>query len=238
MSQSAAARALLLGDGSKPPKLEYFAIEGAAEPVRIALSIAGVPFEDATFPFSEWAAKKPTTKYGVLPELTLPDGTIVTESMAMLRLAGEADPEGKLYPADLAKRVKVESVLGLTGDMSRAWRPALYIGMRPQALGHPPKEEWSDMDATVKKLRTDFLAEQLPQYAGYFTDLISESGGKFLTGEDLTIADISAYQAFRYFTRGVADHVPKDSLEKFPELVAWMKRFEAHPKVAAYKASK
>ena len=94
------------------------------------------------------------------------------------------------------------------------------------------------MDATVKKLRTDFLAEQLPQYAGYFTDLISESGGKFLTGEDLTIADISAYQAFRYFTRGVADHVPKDSLEKFPELVAWMKRFEAHPKVAAYKASK
>ena len=50
MSQSAAARALLLGDGSKPPKLEYFAIEGAAEPVRIALSIAGVAFEDATFP--------------------------------------------------------------------------------------------------------------------------------------------------------------------------------------------
>ncbi len=77
-----AARALLIGDGSKPLKLEYFAIEGVAEQVRIALFIADVPFDDVTFPFSEWPAKKPTTKYGQVPEMTLPNGDVITESMA------------------------------------------------------------------------------------------------------------------------------------------------------------
>lgn len=239
MSSSEAARALLVGDGTKKAKLEYFAIEGVAEQVRIALSVADVPFEDVTLTFAEWQEKKPTTKYGQLPELTLPDGTVVTESMAMLRLAGEADAEGKLYPADVAKRLKVEQVLGLVADLSRAWRPALYIGMRPQALGHPPKEEWKEMGATVEKLRTDFMSNEFPRYMGYFADLIKEAGGdKFLTGEDLTIADIAAYQGIHYFQRGIADHVPKDCMDNFPEVSAFLKRVAEHPKVAAYKASK
>ena len=100
-SSSEAARKLLVGDGTTPLKLEYFAIEGVAEPVRIALSIANIPFQDITFPFIEWSAKKPTTKYGQLPEMTLPNGDVITESMAMLRLAGEADPEGKYEPKGL-----------------------------------------------------------------------------------------------------------------------------------------
>ena len=41
-SSSEAARKLLVGDGTTPLKLEYFAIEGVAEPVRIALSIANM----------------------------------------------------------------------------------------------------------------------------------------------------------------------------------------------------
>ena len=41
MSSAEAARKLLLGDGTTPLKLEYFGIEGVAEQVRIALSVAG-----------------------------------------------------------------------------------------------------------------------------------------------------------------------------------------------------
>ncbi|KAL7533637.1 hypothetical protein ACHAWF_004566 [Thalassiosira exigua] len=235
---SEAARKLLIGDGKTPLKLEYFAIEGVAEQVRIALSVAGVPFTDATFTFAEWKDKKPTTKFGQVPEMTLPDGTVITESMAMLRLAGEADPEGKLYPSDMAARVKVESVLGLVTDLGRGWRPALYIGMRPQVFGYPPKDQWAEADATIEKLRTGFIKNELPRYMGYFAGLIKESGGKFLTGENLTIADIAAYQQLNYFRRGVADYVPKDCLDPFPEVLAFMDRVVGHPKVAAYKASK
>ena len=81
-SSSEAARKLLLGDGTTKPKL--------AAQVRIALTIAEVPFDDVTVAFPDWGAKKPTTKHGQLPELILPSGKIVTDSMAMLRLAGEA----------------------------------------------------------------------------------------------------------------------------------------------------
>ena len=232
------ARTLLLGDGSVRPKLEYFAIEGVAEQVRIALSVAGIPFDDITIPFTEWPSKKTSTKFGQLPELTLPDGTIVTDSMAMLRLAGQADEEGKLYPTNVASRTKVESALGLVGDLTRAWSPSLYISMRPERFGYPPKEEWADVDATTKKLRVSFVENELPRFMEYFAGLIKENGGHFLTGEHLTIADIAAYQSIHYYRRGLADHVPKDCLEAYPEILGWMSRVEGHEKVAAYKASK
>lgn len=234
-----AARKLLLGDGSTPLKLEYFNIEGAAEPVRIALSVAGVPFDDVRVAWPEWAAKKPTTKHGVLPELILPDGAVVTESLAMLRLAGEADPDGTLYPADVAARLGVEQAIGLVGDMKRAWLPGLYMGMRPQMYGYPAKrEEWKEADEVIGKVRKGFIADALPKFMGYLTDSIKENGGKFLCGSDLTIADILAYQEVAYFRKGIADHVPKESLEPFPEILEYLARVEAHPKVAAYLASK
>ena len=73
---------------------------------------------------------------------------------------------------------------------------------------------------------------------GYFTDFIKESGGNFMCGEDLTIADLAAYIQINYFRRGIADHVPKESLDKFPEILAYLARVEGHPGFAAYKASK
>lgn len=240
MTKTTAYDLLTAGDGKL--QLHYFAIEGVAEQVRIALSIGGIPFEDIHVNSPDWKAKKPTTKYGQLPEMILPNGQLITESMAMLRLAGEADPENKLYPADdVVTRLKIEEVLGLTADLTRAWRPALYIGMRPEKFGYPKGDEWDKetKEATVKKVRETFLAEELPTYMKYFEDIIKEAGGNaFLVGDSLTIADIAAYQAIRYFGRGIADHVPADSLKPYSVILAWMKRFEEHPKVAAYKASK
>ena len=156
-----AARNLLIGEDGTVSKLEYFDIEGVAEQVRIALSVADVPYEDVRVAWSEWPQKKPTTKHGQLPQLNLPDGTIVTQSEAMLRLAGAADKEGKLYPDDAKIRLEIDQLLGLVGDFARAWRPCLYIGMRPQAYGHPEKKDWADADETVKKLRTQFIENEV-----------------------------------------------------------------------------
>lgn len=231
----------LLTSGGGKLSLHYFSIEGVAEQVRIALSVAGIPFDDIRIPFSEWQKKKPTTKHGQLPEMILPNGQVITESMAMLRLAGEADPEGKLYPAlFVGKRLQIEEALGLIADMSRAWRPALYIGMRPETFGYPQGDAWAkeEKDATVKKIREAFLATELPKYMGYYAELIKEAGGNaFLLGEDLTIADIAAYQGITYFRKGIADYVPADCLDQYAEVLAFLKRVEEHPKVAAYKAS-
>lgn len=187
-----AARSLLTG--STPVKLEYFDIEGVAEQVRIALAITSIPFDDARIPFAEWAAKKPTTKHGVLPEMTLPDGSVVTDSMAMLRLVGEADEEGKLYPSDVAKRLNIDQVLGLVGDLSRAWSPSVYLSMRPHLFGYPADWSGDEKEKVVKSVREAFMKNDFPRFMGHFEMLLKESGGGFLTGSDLTIADLSAFQ--------------------------------------------
>ena len=186
------ARALLTGPA--PVKLEYFPIGGVAEPIRVALSIAEIPFDDVRIPPDQWAAKKPTTKHGVMPEMTLPDGTVVTDSMAMLRLVGESDADDKLYPlSDVTKRLQIEQALGLVGDLTRAWNPSLYLGMRAQKFGYPADWAREEKDKVVKSVRETFLKDDLPRYMGFFEDLIKENGGQFLIGADLTIADLSAY---------------------------------------------
>jgi glutathione S-transferase len=242
------ARALLLGDGTTRPRLEFFKIESVAEPVRIALSVSGIPFDDVYFDFfspewhtnfsPEWHTRKSSAKFGQLPELILPNGTVVTDSLAMLRLAGEADEEGKLYPTNIESRIKVESAIGLVGDMRAAWTTPFIIGMVPERFGYPPKDEWTDKDATVKKLRTAFVENDLPRFMQHFSLLIKENGDQFLTGEHLTIADIAAYQTINYFRRGLADHVPQDCLDKHSAILEWLGRIEGHKKVAAYMESK
>jgi len=115
------------------------------------------------------------------------------------------------------------------------------FSMRPEKLGHPKSADWAkeEKDATIKKVREAFLAEELPRYMGYYADLLKEAGGNaFLLGEDLTIADIAAYIGLNYYRKGVADYVPADCLEPYPDVVAFLKRVEEQPKVAAYKASK
>ena len=187
------ARSLLTG--TTPVKLEYFPFEGKAEQVRIALAITGIPFSDVHITMDQWQAKKPSTRHGALPEMTLPDGTVITDSVAMLRLVGEADEEGKLYPSDVAKRLKIDQILGLVGDLSTAWVPSLYLGMgRPQKFGHPSDWTSEEQEGVVKSVRTAFVKEELPIFMGYFEEVLKKSNGGFLTGEDLTIADLSAYQ--------------------------------------------
>ena len=97
----------------------------------------------------------------------------------MLRLDGEADPEGKLYPSGVVDYLKLEQAMGLTGDLSRVWSPGMYVGMHLQKFGYPPKDELSDADSVIRKVRTEFITGGLPQFMGYFTDLIKESGGNY-----------------------------------------------------------
>ena len=56
-------------------KLEYFALHGRAQSLRMLLGYCGVTFEDCHLTFPEFGAKKSTYEYGQLPVLTLDDGT-------------------------------------------------------------------------------------------------------------------------------------------------------------------
>merc|ERR550525_425686 len=106
--------------------------------------------------------------------------------------------------------LEVEEVLGLADDLTRAWQPALYMGMgKHPTYGHP--EEWPEKEATVKRLREAFIANDLPKFMGFFSKKL-EATGAFFCGDKPTIADLSILAQLRYFTKGVADFVPADCL--------------------------
>lgn len=232
-------------------KLEYFPISGVVERVRLALAMNDIPFDvgatptcalptlshslpqDVRIPFnSEWLERKKTAKYGQLPIMTLPDGREIYQSDAMLRWAG-ARGKGDLYPCDPDVRLKVDEALGVAADLVREWRPCIYVGMKPEKFGVDPAAK----DATVKVLRENFMGEPMGRYMGFIKDMIDANGGTFLTGDFITIADLDMYVSVRYYSLGVADHVPKDCLDAYPEVKAWIARVEAEPRVAAYYAS-
>lgn len=218
-------------------KLEYFPIAGVAEKVRLAFALSNTPFDDVRIdPRTEWPARKATAKYGQLPILTLPNGEEVYQSEAMLRWAGSLG-DGSLYPTDLMARLKIDEIIALCGDLDRAWRPCMYIARYPEKFGHAGIED-SAKDAMIKTLREKFLAEDFPQFAGYFTDLLEKSGGPFLIGQTITIADLQAWNQLVYFTKGIADHIPKDCFAQYPVVAAYLESVQNHPGVKAYYESK
>src|SRR5260370_35241359 len=78
-------------------KLTYFDFHGGrGEPARLALSIAGIPFEDDRVLGADWARRKPSTPFGSLPVLEV-DGAIVTQSNGINRYVGKLADR---YPSD------------------------------------------------------------------------------------------------------------------------------------------
>jgi len=207
-------------------KLTYFNIEAAAEPTRLALTLAGVPFEDERVSFPEWGALKPTTPYGQLPLMVVNgEPNVRTQSGAMLRYAGTLVPEKQLYPAD--SLYEVEEAIALVEDMKTSWTPCLYLSMRPQKFGYPEKfGETDEGKALIKSLREKWIQEELPARLGFIAARLEKNGGKWLASKDKpTIADCYAVPFIRQFSKGFIDHVDPKCLEINPTIVDYIKRF-------------
>ena len=217
-------------------KFEYFDLAGAGEKVRLALALTDTPFEDARIAFKDWPERKKSAKYGQLPILTV-DGAEMYQSEAMLRWAGSFG-DGSLLGTTPEQQLLVNEVLGLGADFHREWSPCIYISMSPEKYGHA---EDCDKVALTKRLRQAWLAPGggLERFMRYFEAHLDAAGGNaFLCGTQPTIADLDVWPRLTYFTRGIADGVPKDSLDKYPKIKAYLQRMAAHPKIAAYYASK
>jgi len=216
-------------------KLTYFNIAGVAEKVRLALVLTNTPFEDKRIAFQEWGELKKNTKYGTLPMMEVDGKPFLSQSDAMLRWAA-AQGDGSLCPEE--NKWEMEELMCLADDLTRAWSPALYVGMRPRQLGYPDDWPAEEKAAKVKFMRERFLAEDLPKYMGFLQDQLARSGGPFLCGKCITIADLKLYPQVLYFTTGTGDYVPKDSLDAYPVIKQWLDSIRAVPEIASYYASK
>ncbi len=126
-------------------KLTYFDFPGGrAEPVRLALHLGEIAFDDYRFAFGDFPEVRKTTPLNQVPTLHIND-LQVTQSDAITRYVGKLTG---LYPDDYLQallcdevmsaledvNVKLGTTFGLTGDDLKNARNALVAGPLTQYL--------------------------------------------------------------------------------------------------------
>jgi glutathione S-transferase len=202
-------------------KLTYFNAAGRAEPIRVALRLAGLDFEDHRVAFPEFAALKES---GALPLGQLPvfavDGVTMAETGAMLRyIARSGAPD--LYPADAHRAFVVDSALDAFND----------------TLSHALTPSFVERDMEKKlELRKAFVAGPMARVFGYVEGLLERFGGPFVGGKVLSIADLVIAQQILAIRSGNLDGVTTEALAPYPRLNALTDAYLAEPRIAALNA--
>ncbi|KJE90824.1 hypothetical protein CAOG_02067 [Capsaspora owczarzaki ATCC 30864] len=197
------------GDGKY--HVHYFAGRGLGEIARIALSEAGVEFEDHRFE-SLPADLKATTKFGQVPLLVTPAGDRINQSTAILRFIGATHG---LSGKTALENAEIDQVIEGVNDIRAKYRalPA---------------------DAANEE-RIKFFSTVLPQWLGYFEAILKKTGSGFYVGSNVTIADLYVYVSFDSVINKTADAQPIDA---FPLVKAHLEAIAARPRIAAWIAKR
>lgn len=200
-------------------KLTYFDFDGGrAEPVRIAFHAAGIEFEDHRISFPEFGEMRRTTRFSSVPVLEI-DGTVVTQSNAMLRYVGKM---AGLYPEDDLQAFYCDEAMGAIEDL-------LHHTVHTFGL------EGDELKAAREKLVDGWLSIYLKGLA----ELLSRGGGEYFADNRLTVADLKVFMQTQSLLAGTLDHVPGDIVQRLaPGLVGHKERIESDPIVVAYYASR
>lgn len=198
-------------------KLTYFDMHGGrGEPVRLALTLGGIAFEDHRFAYPQFAEIRKTVPFGQVPVLEV-DGVQITQTDAILRYAGKL---AGLYPQDAYQAllcdeiayvieenlIKLGPTFRMTGEEQKAAREALVNG-------------------------------SIPVYLRWLEQKLQAAGGEYFVGGALSIADLRVFVDVRTLNSGRLDHIPTDLVEKTaPLLNQHMARIAALPAIAAYYA--
>ena len=198
-------------------KLTYFDFHGGrAEPVRLALAIGGVAFEDYRFSFPEFAEVRKTTPFNQVPTLDV-DGVRVTQCDAILRYAGKL---AGLYPTDPFQALLCDEVTYVVEEAGVKMGPSFRLTGDAQ-----------------KEARLALVNGSIPVYLAWLQRQLVAHGGQYFADNRLTVADLKVFVDVRGLNSGRLDHIPTDLVEKVaPLLNAHMQRIAQMPAVAKYYA--
>eukprot|EP00118_Oscarella_pearsei_P014183 m.119944 g.119944 ORF g.119944 m.119944 type:complete len:213 (+) comp37714_c0_seq1:58-696(+) len=195
-----------------PIKLGYWDIRGLAQPIRLLLTYCGEEFEDKRYPATDrksWS----DVKFSLgLPMPNLPyliDGDVkVVQSNAVLRYVGR---KHKMDGSTEAEKVMVDIFESQVMDMRNAFVRLCY---------GPNYEE----------NKKTYLNESLPATLKKISDQLGSSN--WVAGEKITFPDFPLAEM-------LSQHVifSPTCLDTFPNLKAYLTRFDELPAVKAYKAS-
>jgi len=196
------------------PIVTYFDFPGSrGEEVRLALTLAGMDFEDNRVDRETFAKIKPDMPFGTMPTLEIDGRGVFAQSNAILRLIGR---EHGLYPEDAFEAARHDALMEAAEDLRH--RIAATMRLRD------PAEKLA--------VRQQLAAEYLPQWGRSIERLIGE--GPFAGGARPGVADIKLYMIDRWISGGGVDDIPVDLFDGFPRLKALAAAFSEHPAVVAW----
>ncbi|KAJ0405210.1 hypothetical protein ATCC90586_001162 [Pythium insidiosum] len=200
-------------------KLTYFPFPGRAEPIRLALHIAGMPFEDEHIGREELDKRRESLPFGQVPVLEV-DGELVAQSLPILRYVGSITG---LYPAnDVLAALRVDEIFSILDEVYNKISPTYRITDREKQLA-------------MRKVLADVA---IPNAMKVIDERLAASGGKFVTGEKLSVGDLAIHGFVMGMKRGNLDGIPTTVTDAFTRVSALYNAIEEHPKVKDWNAKK
>ncbi|MDX1408894.1 MAG: glutathione S-transferase [Saprospiraceae bacterium] len=200
-------------------KLIYFDFNGGrGEACRLALHIAGIPFEDERIPLDDWPGMKDSTPFGQLPILEV-DGERITQSNSINRYVGKL---GGLYPEEPLEALRCDEPMDAVDDLMNKIVPTFFI----------------EDDEQKRKARAELADGPIPVYLKSLGRILEDRGGEYFAGNRLTVADLKVFLFVRYMRSGMLDYVATDLPDTLaPNLVTHFERINAHPAIVDWYAA-
>ena len=211
--------------------------------VRFVLNTKKLPFDEVKLNLLEGDQLKPEylklNPNGVVPTLDH-DGQIVIDSNVIIEYLDEVEPEASFTPEDPVKRAHMRTLMHFIDEMPAAAVrvPTFNLAFMPKfkamsredfvamAESKPIRKEFmmtmgqtgfpqSEMDAALARLRRTY--ERMDKE-------IVASGGPWLLGKDISLADVSVMPALvRMYDLNMADW------QDLARIVTWFDNIRAHP---------
>jgi glutathione S-transferase len=189
-------------------KVTYFGSHGRASAICLLLAKAGADWEKSSPTPAEWKELKPTL--GLLPVVTLADGTVLKDSIPTSRyLAGKFG----FYPQDAIIAHRIDVVTAHTGDTFNALAAAMFAG--------------DQKDTDLKK----WMEVTLPAYFAAHEEILGKQ--KWFAGGSLTLADFWAGSLYvdHFTNEGNPNYAAYQGVIKaFPNFIRFGEDFRAENK--------
>ena len=199
--------------------LTYFDIDGSrGEAARLAMHLAGIPFEDRRIAGKDWPALRDTMPFQALPVLEV-DGKVIAQSNTINRYLGKL---AGLYPKDDWQATLADEVMDAVEDITTLIANTI------------------DLEGEVKKRAREALAAgPIPRFLQQIEARLKAGGGEWFVGKRLTVADLKCFLWIRWLKSGALDHIPADIVDRHaPLLASHLERVRNQPKIAAYYAAR
>jgi len=202
-------------------KLFYYDWPGYAEMTRLALHAGGVAFEDERFPEAAWPTVRKTVPNGRVPLLTLDDGTVISEYVAVLRHAGRIGTPA-LYPADARAAALVDEATSVACRMAKD----------VEVIYKTPVEQ--QVAAGKAALAAD---AELGMELAWLNASAAKAASGHVVGDGLTIVDCIVKTVLWWLTETCGEGAFASVLAPYPALAKTIAVTSAVPAIAAYQAT-